>query len=212
MTATGLTATGLDRRALRREATRAEIVSAAWDLARATGLSGLSMRDLGERVGMRAQSVYSYFASKDEIYDAMFRQGYEEFIGWMDAEPPTGDALARARHFAHRFFQFCTSDPVRYQLLFLRTIPGFEPSPESYAVALTALGRMDAQMAELGITDPDAPDLTTAILTGLTSQQIANDPGGRRWERLVDRAAAMLLAEVAPDLLTPTPRRRSRRT
>ena len=43
------------------------------------------MRDLGEAVGMRAQSVYSYFPSKDAIYDAMFRQGYEEFLAWMAA-------------------------------------------------------------------------------------------------------------------------------
>ncbi|MEI6375067.1 MAG: TetR/AcrR family transcriptional regulator, partial [Actinomycetes bacterium] len=51
-----------DRRASRRAATQAEIVSAAWDLVRTQGLAGLSMRDLGDRVGMRAQSVYGYFA------------------------------------------------------------------------------------------------------------------------------------------------------
>ena len=67
------------------------------------------------------------------------------------------------------------------------------------------------EYAAMGITDPDALDLSTALLTGLTSQQIANDPGGDRWERLVDRAAEMLLRELAPDLLTerdhPTMRR-----
>ncbi len=44
------------------------------------------------------------------------------------------------------------------------------------------------------------------MFTGLTSQQIANDPGGDRWERLVDRAVAMLLADLAPHLLDhPSP-------
>ncbi len=111
------------------------------------------------------------------------------------------DPHTAVRRFAHSFFAFCTSDPVRYQLLFLRTLPGFEPSPDSYAVAVLALDGMQTRMARLGITDPEASDLATAVFTGLTSQQIANDPGGDRWERLVDRAADMLLAEVAPHLL-----------
>ena len=193
---------GLDRRAARRASTRQEIVDAAWQLAREHGLSGLSMRDLGDRVGMRAQSVYSYFASKDEIYDAMFREGYAAFVERMDDyDPAPGtDARTSLRLFAHRHFAFCTSDPVRFQLLFLRTIPGFEPSPESYAVAVRALASIQTTMARFGVTDPDASDLATAVFTGLTSQQIANDPGGDRWERLIDRAADMLLAEVAPHL------------
>jgi AcrR family transcriptional regulator len=197
---------GLDRRAARRASTRQEIVDAAWQLAREHGLSGLSMRDLGDRVGMRAQSVYSYFGAKDDIYDAMFRQGYEAFIAWMDVdgEPAAADAREATRHFAHRFFEFCTSDPVRYQLLFLRTIPGFQPTPESYRIAVQALDGLQGAMTRIGITDPEAADLATALFTGLTSQQIANDPGGDRWERLVDRAADMLLAEVAPHLLDPT--------
>jgi AcrR family transcriptional regulator len=199
-----VTVAPLDRRASRRAATRIEIVSAAWELARAEGLAGISMRDLGERVGMRAQSVYSYFASKDEIYDAMFAQGYREFNAWMtDATSGAPSPLEAIRSVAHRFFLFCTSDPVRYQLLFLRTLPGFVPSTESYALAVEAMESMSRDAMAIGFTDPETPDLATALFTGLVSQQIANDPGGDRWLRLVDRAARMLLVEVAPELLEP---------
>jgi AcrR family transcriptional regulator len=193
------------RREIRRDQTRAEILAAAWVLVRSQGLAGLSMRDLGEAVGMRAQSVYSYYPSKDAIYDAMFRQGYEEFHDWIASDAAAGvlPPHQRFRHMAHSFFEFCTTDSVRYQLLFQRTIPGFEPSPGSYAVALEALNALATAFAEVGVTDPAAVDLATAVFTGLTSQQLANDPGGDRWERLVDRAVAMLLAEIAPDLLDP---------
>lgn len=202
-----MTAIPIDRRTRRHQATRAEIIEAAWTLAREQGLSGISMRDLGTRVGMRAQSVYTYFPSKDAIYDAMYRQGYEEFIDWMRMAPDAAEEpLAHMRRLAHRFFLFCTSDPVRYQLLFLRTIPGFEPSPESYAIAVRALGLLHEELGTVGVTDPEASDLATAVFTGLTSQQIANDPGGQRWERLVDRAAQMVLAEVSPGLLHPPAR------
>jgi AcrR family transcriptional regulator len=197
----------IDRRTARRLGTKAEIVAAAWALVRESGLAGLSLRDLGARVGMKAQSIYSYFASKDEIYDAMFVEGYREFIDWMDdgVAPKPGterDLVDYAKERAHRFFAFCVTDPARYQLLFQRTIPGFEPSPESYAVAVDALQRGAQSMGLLGLTDPHAIDLWTAVLTGLADQQISNDPGGDRWEQLVDRAVEMLIAETAPEILT----------
>jgi AcrR family transcriptional regulator len=197
-----------DRRAARRQATRDEIVAAAWELVREQGLAGLALRDLGDRVGMKAQSLYSYFASKSEIYDAMFREGYLAFAAHNDdlvalADRVDADTATILRRTAHRFFEFCTSDPVRYQLLFQRTIPDFVPSEASYAVALEVYGRLTNQLNALGFDDPDTVDLWTALLTGLTDQQISNDPGGTRWERLVDRAVDMFLAANAPHLLEP---------
>jgi AcrR family transcriptional regulator len=190
----------LDRRTIRRQATLAEIVEASWDLVREQGLAGLSMRDLGERVGMRAQSIYSYFASKHEIYDAMFLEGYQAFgtsLGnAFEGAASTSDQRETARLMAHTFFEFCTSDPVRYQLLFQRTIPGFEPSPESWAVAVAAYEQHRLLLAGVDIHDQATLDLWTALLTGLADQQISNDPGGDRWERLVDRAVDMLLADA----------------
>ena len=177
-----------------------EIVAASWDLVREHGLAGLSMRDLGERVGMRAQSIYSYFASKHGIYDAMFLEGYQAFATSMDQTfegvQPAGDPRGTARLLAHGFLEFCTSDPVRYQLLFQRTIPGFEPSPQSWAVALQAYEQNRQLLAGVGICDQPTLDLWTAMLTGLADQQISNDPGGDRWERLVDRAVDMLLTDA----------------
>src|SRR5205814_9469284 len=116
-----------DRRAERDEATRAEILEAAWELVRAEGLAALSLRDLAGRVGMQAPSLYSYFDSKHAIYDAMFAQGAEEFLERERAVEATGDALRDLKAGARVFVGFCTEDPVRYQLMFQRFIPGFEP-------------------------------------------------------------------------------------
>jgi AcrR family transcriptional regulator len=197
----------VDRRARHRESIRTEIVEAAWSLARVKGLAGLTMRDLGAAVGMRAQSLYSYFASKEAIYDEMFRSGYEEFLAWMAPRDDSRTGPEQAAWLAHRFFTFCVDDPVRYQLLFLRTLPDFTPSAEAYALAEAALEELNNQLWQVGIDDPAAADLATALLTGLVSQQIANDPGGDRWERLIDRSVSMLLAEFA----SPPPPTRARR-
>lgn len=169
-------------------------------MVREHGLAGLSMRELGERVGMRAQSIYSYFASKHEIFDAMFLEGYQAFADWMDEaiddEQLVADPTGAVKTAAHEFVEFCTSDPVRYQLLFQRTIPGFEPSPESWEVATRAYERDRQRFAAAGVHDQATFDLWTAMMTGLTDQQISNDPGGDRWKRLVERAVDMLLADA----------------
>jgi AcrR family transcriptional regulator len=186
-----------DRRAERRAATRGEILDAAWELARSNGLAGLSLRDLAATVGMRAPSLYSYFDSKVAIYDAMFAQGAAQYLEGERQLVLSGGALADLKAGMHFFVKFCTSDPVRYQLLFQRTIPEFEPSPESFALAVQGLQATRDRLKAMGFTDPAALDLLTAIGTGLTDQQISNDPGGDRWVRLVDEAMEMFFAHVS---------------
>ncbi len=159
---------------------------------------------------MRAQSIYSYFPSKHTIFDAMFREGYLVLSEAMKTVENGPKRVGReyARVLSHVYFDFCVDDPVRFQLLFLRTIPDFEPSEESYAVALAVYDSMASVLTQLGVADPGAADLLTALFTGLASQQIANDPGGDRWRRLVDRSIDMYLREVAPNLMTTKTRRR----
>ena len=185
-----------DRRAERHQATRAEILEAAWELGRAEGLAALSLRDLAQNVGMRAPSLYSYFDSKHAIYDAMFAQGCEEFVAREVDLVPTGDLTRDLTQVLRSFVDFCTEDVARYQLLFQRTIPDFEPSPESFAISVESLERLRTYLATAGITDDRALDLFTALGAGLADQQISNDPGGDRWTRLVDEAAEMYVAHV----------------
>src|SRR5882724_6169300 len=121
-----------DRRAERYAATRAEIIDAAWALVHVDGLGSLSMRDLGARVGMRAQSLYAYFPSKHAIYDAMFAASNRELLQRLTDVEPTGDPVDLLRRRGRVFLDFSVEDPERYQLLFQRTIPGFVPSAEAY--------------------------------------------------------------------------------
>jgi AcrR family transcriptional regulator len=187
-----------DRRAERRTATRAEILDAAWGMVRKDGLASLSMRELGARVGMRAQSLYRYFPSKDAIYDAMFAASNQDLLGRVLDLPTTRDPVDRLRLHARVFLAFCVEDPVRYQLLFQRPIPSFVPSQEAYAPAVEGLEETHRSLRACGITDPRAFDAWTAVTGGLAAQQNANEPGGERWVRLVDEITDMFLARYMP--------------
>jgi AcrR family transcriptional regulator len=184
-------------RSARRQAARDSIVDAAWRMVREHGLAGLSIRELAKAAGITTPTVYAYFVSKDAIYDAMFVQAASEFAERMTQPYQATSPRELLTQGLQRFVAFCTSDPTRYQLLFQRTIPGFEPSDEAYAPAVRALDASRERLAANGVTAPAHVDLWTALTTGLVSQQIANDPGGNRWAELIDEAVDMFLAHVS---------------
>jgi AcrR family transcriptional regulator len=184
-----------DRRAERREATKTEILDVAWELVRAEGLAALNLRDLAAKVGMRPPSLYSYFDSKHAIYDAMFVQGNLELLARFEAVPETDDPVEALRAGGRMFVQFGVEDPARALLLFMRTIPGFEPSKETYDVAVRIVELGKARMKRCGIP-VEYFDLWTSLLSGVVWQQIANEPGGGRWTRWVDDVVDMFLAHV----------------
>ena len=145
---------------------------------------------------MRPPSLYWYFDTKFAIYDAMFAQGNRELLESIAAQDWPEEPRGILRVLARVFVQFSAADAARYQLLFQRTIPGFEPSPDSYALAVEVLERGRARMAAAGLSDPAHFDLWTALVGGLAAQQLANDPGGDRWLRLIDQAVDMYTDHV----------------
>jgi hypothetical protein len=77
-----------------------------------------------------------------------------------------------------------------------RVVPGFEPSEEAYAPSLAVMELMRTELTGIGVTDEGALDLWVSIVGGLVDSQLANDPGGTRYERLLDRAVEMYADHV----------------
>ncbi len=194
-----------DRLAERRAATRREIIDAAWEVAREQGLAQLTLRDIAKRVGMKAPSLYSHLDSKNAIYDAMFGQAWtecREVMLAMDARCPP-DLRGTLQLYARTFFDFSVSDLTRFQLMNQRSVPGFEPSPEAYAPAVLVIEGLRDRLARHAITDQEDLDLYVALVGGLADAQLANDPGGDRWARLLDRAVDMYLHDLGLETEVP---------
>ena len=142
---------------------------------------------------MRAPSLYSHFASKNAIYDAMFGDAWTEclVVATTAAEKSPRSRRVALRLYARTFFDFAVSDLARYQLMNQRTIVGFEPSPESYAPAVAVLEQLRSNLAPHGVRRQEDIDLYVALVGGLIDAQLANDPGGNRWARLLNRTIDM---------------------
>lgn len=202
----------VDTRAVRRDATRERILDAAWGLARDQGLAAVSLRDVARRVGMRAPSLYTYFGSKNAIYDAMYADGARQLARTLADRAAGADAAETFRNRVRSFIAFCLADPLRYQLIFERPVPGFEPTPESFAITVRALAGTRADLEAAGVHGEPALDLFRALITGLISLQIANDPGGDRWARLQDHALEMFFAHHLGPRPNSGPPARARRS
>ena len=187
-----------DRRTERHEAIRQEILDAAWAAAHETSIAGLTLRDIASRVGMQQPSLYSHFASKQAIYDAMFKQAWQAYlddarkaIGGLPAEP-----RARLIAIAEHYFDFAVADLPRHQLMDVNVVPNFRPSPDAYGPAAEVYHQMLEQLRGIGITRDEDADIYTALLSGLVNQQLANDPGGQRWRRLIPRVISMFADDL----------------
>ena len=190
-----MTASVADRRSQRRD----QILAAAWEIAAESGLAAVTLHEVARRVGVRQPSLYGYVASKLDLYDAMYGQAYAQLLARLEEAPPTGTAREQLAAISRVVLDFTVENPPRQQLLFQRTLPGFEPSETSYALAQDVLRRMVDVLTQIGLGNAAHVDLWTALTVGLATQQLSNDPGGDRWRRLVPQAVDMFLtAQPAP--------------
>ncbi len=196
-----------DRRQQNREAVIEDILAIAREMMQADGVAALSFNAIARRLGMKPPSLYTYFDSKDAIYDTLFRRGFEEFDRQMRQRPDRDAAIEKNLASAcATYMKFAQENQDLYQLMFQRPVPGFEPSEESMAVSLGALRASTQEMAQIiaqgdlntkGIPLDEAHDLIIALTHGLTELHLANNPdlpvGEGRFGKLVDHAVQFIL-------------------
>src|SRR5438067_6184713 len=127
-----------------------QIAAAARELLEADGADALSMRNLAQRLGIRAPSLYKHFESKEALEAILISIGFEEqaamFEAALAASPDPLVSMARAyRTYAHR-------NPQLYRLMNDRSlnrallVPGVEDAAARPAI-LAAGGDRDLARA-----------------------------------------------------------------
>lgn len=175
-----------DRRARRRQETIEEILTIAAAVMDEEGVNGLSLSEVARRLGVKPPSIYKYFDSLLDIYDALFARGQQANLEALRAaaaaaEPGMSTLLAITEAAA----RWCVANPALGQLLFYRPVPSFEPSPaamahseEMFRLHRQALAEAVAR-GELGPgADSDEGVLAcSVVVSGVVGQSIANEPG-----------------------------------
>ncbi|HKE94504.1 MAG TPA: TetR family transcriptional regulator [Povalibacter sp.] len=131
---------------------RERIVQAALSLVNEQGLAAFSTRQLGQRLGCEAMSIYHHFASKQHLLDALV----DHAITSVEVPEPGDDAIGRLRRcldsyraMARRWpglfplvatHRLNTPTGVRFIESMLRLIRTVEPDPELAARQFRAVG------------------------------------------------------------------------
>ena len=199
------------RQLARRQAVVSEALDHAVDVMTELGVGGLTISEVARRTGMRGPSLYKYFPSLHALYDALFARGLAaETAAVKHAMEGHEPGLPRLRAGASANVRWCIENPALAQLLHWRAVPGFEPSPETFAASVEDVRELRAEFAEAvrrrhlapGADSEDAVRLYTVVLSGLISQQLANQPGAGFeagvFTRLTDEALDLFFDHYRP--------------
>lgn len=135
--------------------TRAEIVNAAFEIARETGIDSVAARTLGARLGATTSPIFTFFSNMEELKRAVYEKAkyicLDYLRGCLDFTPAF-------KEFGLRYVRFAVEEPHLYHLLF--------SSHPRYA---TLAGDMMAEYSEL--TDQLLPDIRAQF--SLTAEDAA---------------------------------------
>jgi AcrR family transcriptional regulator len=107
-----------------RQAVTASILNAARDLFVAEGYQSVSIRKIAERIEYSPAAIYSYFASKDDIFLALAEEGFHRLDEKVQSAMRTGDPLEDVRANWWAFYEFAQEQPAYFQLMFVdRSVP-----------------------------------------------------------------------------------------
>jgi len=129
---------------------------------RAGGVEGLTLREIGARLGVSRTALYRHFADKAALLDAVATEGFrtlrEQLVtAWQDGGGPAGfDAMGIS------YVRFAVANPAHYRVMFGGFVDPKARQPELATEAAQALDALVGALTELqrdGLVRGDDPVL-----------------------------------------------------
>jgi AcrR family transcriptional regulator len=164
-----------------REMMRADILNAGLEILREGGFTALSMRALAEAVGVRAPTLYDYFANKEEVLNELFLEGIKEIRQHFQPAMATSQpGVARIIGLGLAYRDFAIANPVLFQLVFGRIdssyVPGEEQMQAGHDLYMLLRGEVEqaVEIGEFEAADIDILSMTIwSAIHGITTLELA---------------------------------------
>ncbi|GAB3654479.1 hypothetical protein GCM10028813_26770 [Ramlibacter alkalitolerans] len=190
---------------------RAHILDAARAAFFELGLDGTSIREIAQRAGYTPGAIYSYFASKEEVYAALLGESLQRLNAHVaaarDGTAASGAALVRAT--AKAFFDFYRENPRDLDLGFY-VFQGLQPrglTPQLNEALnrqlRSALQPTEDALAGLGMRPELALQEVTALFAHCVGLLVLSHTGRIRMfnqgsQELFDAYLEQMVARAAP--------------
>src|SRR5919201_3552732 len=99
------------RRAQEKLELRQAILAAAGELILEKGYEAFSLRQVAERIGYSATTIYLYYDDKDALVGAVVAEGFARFLRALEAVR-TEDPLGRIADLGRAYVRFARANPV----------------------------------------------------------------------------------------------------
>lgn len=126
--------TGGRRERLRAETT-AEIKQVALRLMATSGPDAITLRAIAREMGMTANAIYGYFATRDDLVTTLINEVYTALADAVDtawANTPAADPAHRVQTWARAFRDWALANPEGFRLIYGDPVPGYQ-APEGGA-------------------------------------------------------------------------------
>jgi AcrR family transcriptional regulator len=143
------------------------LLTSAADILETEGPDGLSVRRIAAAAGVAPMGVYNHFESKFGIVEALFVQGFDRLGTEMAAMAQITDPSEALREGARRYRALALAHPMAYQVMFLRAVPGFEPSDRALGNCTGAFDSLVAAVQramEAGVIAAATPTETAQVI------------------------------------------------
>jgi len=172
------------------DARREHILSAARAVFIELGLEAVSMREIAKRAGYTAGAIYSYFASKEEIYGALLAESLEHLNDFVNLAAEDSlvnqkrqTALEELRKSALAFYEFYRDNPRDLDLGFY-LFQGLKPRglTNEWDTALNArlraaMKHQEVALTKLGCSKKEVDTELTAIFAQIVGVLLLNHTG-----------------------------------
>lgn len=125
------------------------VVSAAIDLVDRHGADAVTVRGLAAEAGVSPMTIYNHFGDMAGVFDAVFIEGFDLLTDYVRDDGGNAEPFAALRHRGHRYRDFALENPALYDVMFLRVVPGFEPSDDALLHAAVAFGCLEGSVLRL---------------------------------------------------------------
>ena len=190
------------RREHEKQELREAILKAASELFLEQGYDRFSLRQVAERIGYSATTIYLYFKDKDDLLFTIVDQGFVQFGQRLEqAAASTTDPMKRIAAIGRAYIAFGLQNPGHYQLMFMQRfdfLSGCRPGEETPRIdSFNILQQTVQQALDAGVLRPgdvqSYSDTLWATVHGLVALAIATpmlDP--ERLQQAMDVAFTMI--------------------
>ncbi|MFP5367825.1 MAG: TetR/AcrR family transcriptional regulator [Actinomycetes bacterium] len=182
------------------------LLQAAAELLANSAGAPVSTRQITQRAGVSAPTLYHHFGDKEGLFDAVVSAGFEEYVAGERDFAPSGQPLEDIRRMWDNHVQFGLNQPELYLVMFGNIRPESRPAIVADAEALMEeMLNKAAAAGQLSVQPREAARSILAANVGVTLMLIAEAAADRNLDLSSMTRDAMIFAVSAEPTSGPAP-------